>query len=117
MPGMSVNSRSIPWFTTLSFCFYLAASLPQANGAEPTAASLAFTSTDPVALRARGLMDKGQFHDAELLLSENRVAHNGATQALEEVAEIIRRTRLEYCVTKDALLKKVQERVPDTTPK
>jgi transglutaminase-like putative cysteine protease len=117
MHGMSVTSLSVPLFRSLTFCFCVAASLPSANAKEPAAAALAFTSSDPLVLRARGLMDKGRFHDAELLLKENTVADNRASQAREELAEIIRRTRLEYCVTKEALLKRVQERIPDATPK
>jgi hypothetical protein len=64
----STNVKPIPLLPaglivtmTVSFC--------TAFAAEPPAASAAFTSRDPVVLKALGLMKSGQFQKAEELLA------------------------------------------------
>jgi transglutaminase-like putative cysteine protease len=102
----------------LTILLFLASSLVLASASDPPAASLAFTSHDPIILHARALMDSGKFHEAESLLKDQTSASDGnAAQAREELLEILRRTRIEYSLSKDAVLKKVQERIPDATAK
>jgi transglutaminase-like putative cysteine protease len=86
--------------------------------AEPPASSLAFISRDWVVLKARDLMGQGKFSDAEKLLQANGT--KGTKQELEarqQLAELIRRTRYEYSVSPEELVRKVQETVPDATPR
>lgn len=92
---------------------------PKADSAsEPTAASLAFTSPDPVVLQALNFMKSGKFREAETLLSANtdHVASE-ALRARSETLEIIRRTRFEYSLDAEELLAKVRKSVPDATAK
>lgn len=89
-----------------------------ATAGEPAAASLAFTSKDPVVLEALSLMQAGKFKAAESLLAAN--ASQGTPEALRariETADIIRRTRFEYSLAPDKLLAKIQKSVPDATAK
>ncbi|MDB6056581.1 MAG: Transglutaminase-like superfamily protein [Verrucomicrobiales bacterium] len=85
---------------------------------EPAAASPAFTSKDKTVLKARRLMDEGRFADAEKTLRD-KVGKSpaGDVEARTQLLEIIRRTRLEYSMTLDALLRKVQADIPNTTAK
>jgi len=83
---------------------------------EPNAASLAFTSKDPVVLQAFELVKSGKFEDAEDLLCAN--ANQDTPEALRargETLEIIRRTRFEYSLDLDGLLAKVRRSIPDAT--
>jgi transglutaminase-like putative cysteine protease len=82
--------------------------------AEPPAASRAFTSKDKSVVRARRLMDKGHFHDAETVLQAVDGKASDA-EARAELLEVIRRTRLEYPLNHDALLRKVQADIPDVS--
>ena len=92
------------------------ASLPAALATEPTGASAAFTSKDPVVLRALALMRSGKFHKAEDLLSaEDSQGDAESLRARRETLEILRRTRIEYSLDAPGLLAKVQESVPDAT--
>lgn len=97
--------------------FAVTPSLPgQAAPAEPTAASTAFTSADPVVRQARQLMDTGQFKSAEdLLAAPERAADAAARQARVEMAEILRRVRREYSLDAAGLLAKIRKSVPDAT--
>ena len=89
-----------------------------AFAAEPPAASLAFTSKDPVVLQARALMDSGKFHQAEGLLRGTQTTGDAdAQRARTETLEIIRRTRIEYSLTPEQLLAKVRKSIPDATAK
>jgi transglutaminase-like putative cysteine protease len=84
--------------------------------AEPTAASAAFTSRDPVVLNALDLMKSGEFQKAEALL--HSAASQGDAEALrarKEALDIIRRTRFEYSLDEAGLLAKVRKSIPDVT--
>ena len=83
---------------------------------EPAAASRAFTSKDKAVVHARQLMDQGRFRDAEKALQAK--ADKGSAsdiKARAELLEVIRRIRLEYSLTLDALLRKVQADIPDAS--
>jgi hypothetical protein len=83
---------------------------------EPAAASLAFTSKDPVVLHALDLMKSGKFKAAEMVLAASQ---GGAEEmrARSETFEIIRRTRFQYSLDMDGLVAKVRTSVPNSTPK
>ena len=87
-----------------------------AQGKEPTASSLAFTSTDPIVLQARGLMESGKFKEADSLLagSTNQTSPE-ALRARAETRDIIRRIRYEYSLDAAGLLVKVKKSIPDAT--
>ena len=89
-----------------------------APAAGPPAASAAFTSSDPVVRKALGLMKSGKFQKAESLLSTTDSQSGAeAVHAQREAPEIIRRTRIEYSLTPEALLAKVKKSVPEATAK
>ena len=78
----------------------MTASLCTASAAELPAASAAFTSRDPVVLKARALMDSGKFQKAEaMLVGAETLGDAQARRARAETLEIIRRTRIEYSLT------------------
>jgi transglutaminase-like putative cysteine protease len=90
--------------------------LPSALGTEPTAASAAFTSQDPVVLKALALMQSGKFKPAEdLLTTSDRPGDAAALRARSEALEILHRTRIEYSLDAASLLAKVRQSVPDAT--
>src|SRR6478672_318430 len=80
-------------------------------GTEPSGASQAFTTDDPVVLRARGLVAEGRFAEAEAVLRES----GGAAQARAEMLDLIARIRAAYTLDEPALLKKLQPTIPDVT--
>lgn len=83
---------------------------------EPTGASLAFTSKDPVVLQATDLMKAGQFKEAEALLAASTNA--GAPEAQRargETLDILHRIRFEYSLDAEGLLAAVRKSVPDAT--
>ena len=85
-------------------------------GAAPTGASLAWTSADPIVVRARGWVGDGRFADAEALLkAEAQAADSEAARARREMLEIIRRIRREYSLTPEDLLARVKRSLPDVT--
>ena len=101
---------------TLCLLLPVVASLSAALAAEPPAASAAFTSKDPVVLKALALMKSGKFQKAEALLGEPDPKPDAdARRARSEALEIIRRTRIEYSLSPEALLAKVRRSVPDAT--
>lgn len=82
----------------------------------PTGALLGWTSQDRVVARARELVEAGRLAEAEALLqSESRPEDQKAAQARREMAEIIRRIRVEYSLTHDALLAKLKKTIPEVT--
>ena len=94
----------------------MTASLCTAPAAEPPAAAAAFTSKDPVVLKARALLDSGKFQEAEaMLLAAETEGDAEACRARGETLEILRRIRIEYSLDADALLAKVRQSVPDAT--
>ena len=80
---------------------------------EPTGASAAFTSTDPLVLDARKLMDQGRFAQAEKLLDS---AGPQSQPAAGELREIITRIRIAYRLDAAAMLARLQQSVPGATP-
>lgn len=94
-----------------------APALPLAvTAAEPTAASAAFTSQDPVVADARALLDIGKFSQAEQLLTAPEAQADPVTlRGRAELAEIARRLRHEYSLTATGLLAKVRKSIPDAT--
>lgn len=103
-------------FLMFAFVVVLLAAGCGAMAGEPSGASLAFTSRDPVVLQALDLVNNGKFSEAETLLAANT---NGAAvealQARAEAAEIIRRVRVEYSLDAAGLLQKVKKTIPDAT--
>jgi transglutaminase-like putative cysteine protease len=84
---------------------------------EPPGASLAFTSTDPIVIRAVALLNQGNLSDAESLLKSAAPATDPETdRARAEALELIRRTRLEYSQDPPTLLAKIQKSIPDAQP-
>src|SRR5205807_2073848 len=113
--------QSIASFVSFLLFSSLIASIAAANAGsatEPAAASLAFTSKDPMVLQALDLMKSGKFKEAETLLSD-RASQDGAEalRVRRETLEVIRRTRLQYSLNADELLAKVRTSVPDATAK
>ncbi len=87
-----------------------------AVAAEPPAASVAFTSQDPVVIKALALVKSGKFKQAESLLNTaDARADAEALRARQEALEIIRRTRIEYSLDPAGLLAKIRRSVPDAT--
>src|SRR4051794_36381435 len=74
------------------------------SGSEPSGASIAFTTDDPVVLQARRLVADGHFADAEALLRQPGDAH--AVQARAEMVDIIGRIRAAYGLDGPTLLAK-----------
>src|SRR5664280_1175728 len=90
-------------FLPASLMVALATWEPATSAAEPTGASLAFTSHDPLVVKAMDLMQSGKFHEAENVF----YAHTGSSsleimRAQSEAIEIIRRTRYEYSLDAEA---------------
>lgn len=79
---------------------------------EPTGASAAFTSNDPLILNARKLMDEGKFAQAEKLLGS---AGPQSQPAASELREIIGRIRIAYSLDASAMLVKLQKSIPGAT--
>ncbi len=71
-----------------------------ATADEPTAASLAFTSSDKVIQQARALLDQGQFKSAESLLRQDLDNLSADQQRVRlELLEIMARIKYEYALT------------------
>lgn len=103
-------------FVGLVLALTFAMNVSNAAPSEPAAASPAFTSKDKTVLQARRLMDQGRFADAEKLLHAKLDKGNASDiEARTQLLEIIRRTRLEYSMTIDKLLRKVQADIPGAT--
>ncbi|MBN2446166.1 MAG: serine hydrolase [Phycisphaerae bacterium] len=76
----------------------------------------AVNADDDVIVKARQLVDAGQFAAAEKLLSEH--ISNAEAPVTEPAAielEIIRRIRLDYCLSADEILARVRAETPDAT--
>ena len=94
----------------------ITASLSPVFAAEPTGAAAAFTSRDPVGLKAMDLVKSGKFQQAETLLrAADGPGEAEARRARHETLDIIRRTRFEYSLDDAGLLAKVRQSVPDAT--
>jgi transglutaminase-like putative cysteine protease len=115
MRAANTDMRPIP-LLTLCLLLPVAAALSAALAAEPPGATAAFTSKDPVVLKALALMKSGKFQKAETLLgAADTGADAEALRARGETLEIIRRTRTEYSLDPAALLAKVRKSIPDAT--
>lgn len=109
-------NRTMTFSLTLLTGFTILTGTAAAATSEPAAASLAFTSKDPVVRQALELMNAGKFNEAESLLATH--AGDDSPEALlarSETADIIRRTRFEYSLDANGLLAKVRKSVPDAT--
>jgi transglutaminase-like putative cysteine protease len=83
---------------------------------EPSGAPIAFTSKDPAVKQALSLMNEGKFKEAKALLSaDDSSADASATQAREELKEVIRRTLQDYSLSPAGLLAKLKKDIPDVT--
>ncbi|MGB7158180.1 MAG: transglutaminase domain-containing protein [Tepidisphaeraceae bacterium] len=98
-------------------CFFMTTTASAATpSTQPTGASLAFTSDDPVTKQALALLNDGKFAEAQTLLaSDDGHADASVAQAREEMKEIIRRTRRDYSVSAGDVLKKIQKSIPDAS--
>ncbi len=84
---------------------------------QPTGASLAFTTDDPVTKQALAMLNQGKFAEANALLAaQHGHANATAAQARTELSEIIRRTRRDYSANAGDVLKKIQLSIPDAAP-
>lgn len=83
---------------------------------DPPAASLAFTSNDPIVLQALDFVKSGKFKEAESLLAAN-TNHDSAValRARSETMDIIHRIRHGYSLDPAELLAKIREKIPDAT--
>jgi hypothetical protein len=87
-----------------------------APSTQPTGASLAFTSDDPITKQALSLMNDGKFAEAQsLLATDEGHADPEVARAREEMKEVIRRTRRDYSVSAADMLKKIQRSISDAT--
>lgn len=80
---------------------------------QPTGASVAFTSQDPVIVRCRDLMESGEFAKATNLLDHERPSDE---RAAGELRDIIARTRSAYTTDAARMLSKIRSSIPDVTP-
>ncbi|HEX5243266.1 MAG TPA: transglutaminase domain-containing protein [Tepidisphaeraceae bacterium] len=113
--GRGGVGRVLPFFIIALFITYLIMASDTLAGAvtvsQPTGASLAFTSDDPVVVEARAMMEQGHFSDAEHLLK----APGGDQRARQEAVEIIARTRRDYRLSANELLARLHSSIPDAT--
>src|SRR5687768_6619630 len=90
----------------------MATTLCDATETEPTGAASAWTTSDAVVVRARELVARGKFQEAERALKD---ATNGDRRAQGEMLDIIRWTRWEYGLDEAGLIEKVRKSIPDLT--
>ncbi len=93
--------------SVLSSAAIAADSPPSASGA-----SLAFTSSDPVVVQARELMEAGEFTKAIRLLDSEKPSD---ARAGEELRDVMGRIRVAYATEPDVMLAKVKKAIPDVT--
>lgn len=107
-------------FKALAVCCIAAAASAAAGTAvatEPSGASAAFTSQDPIVSQALELIAAGDFRSAEQLLSEPEPAASpAALKARSELVDIMHRVRHEYSLDAAGLLAKVKKQIPDASP-
>lgn len=93
----------------------LAAGLASAAAGGPGAAAI-FVAPDPVLVSARELIARGELARADRLLAEHPGRSDPAVaQACDDSREIIRRYRIEYRLSPEALLEKLRPSIPDVT--
>ncbi len=79
---------------------------------EPSGASLAFTSKDPVVGEARKLVEAGEFTKAAKLLDSDKPAD---ARAADELRDVIARIRVAYSTDAKTMLAKIKRSIPDVT--
>ena len=96
--------------------FFMTTAFAQAvPTSQPTGASLAFTSDDPVINKSMDLVTAGKYKEADALLKEPPATDPATKQAREEMGEVIRRLRREYSLTAEDLLARVRKSIPDAS--
>src|SRR5436305_15336308 len=75
---------------------------------EPTGASLAWTSEDPLVVRARELVQQGRLGDAIAALGQPADANDARAQMIE----LISRLRYQYAYSAADMLKRLEEPLP-----
>jgi transglutaminase-like putative cysteine protease len=94
----------------------LAAVLAQPVDINNSGASLLFTSSHPVAIQIRGLMEQGSLGKAEKLLGDTQEESDSELDPLlTEAADIIRRLRREYALDLSDLMIKLKDLIPNIT--
>jgi transglutaminase-like putative cysteine protease len=88
------------------------AATPSDFAAEPSGASVAFTSRDPLIVEARQLMDSGEFTKATELLNSAKTAD---ARAGDELREVMARIRVAYSTDANAMLAKAKRSIPEVT--
>src|SRR5258706_395538 len=96
----------------ITILMILVATSAIANDAQPTGASLAWTSNDSTIVRARSLLADGKFTQAE---AELELSSNVDPAARDEMLEIISRLRHEYPFSAAQMLQKLADPLPGTT--
>lgn len=87
-----------------------------AMAGEPSAATVAFTTADPVVVAARGLLESGDLAEVERRLDSADADGPAAdARARAELAEIVRRLRHDYSLDAAGLAAAVRGIVPDAT--
>src|SRR5258708_38318040 len=125
MTGCHADSES-PQYPTVNHPLFPAAlmagvlvmALPPVpiQAAEPTGASLAWTSNDPVVAQARDLVKAGKLAEAEALLrTPDAKAGQAALAARGELVELIPRVRYDYSLTARQITDTGQRTVPGLT--
>src|SRR5688500_14880236 len=90
----------------------MATAMCEAAETEPTGAATAWTTSDEVVVRARELVARGKFQEAERALKD---ATDGDRRAQGEMLDITRWTRWEYGLDEAELIEKVRKSIPDLT--
>jgi transglutaminase-like putative cysteine protease len=88
------------------------AATPSDTAAEPSGASVAFTSQDPSIFEARRLMESGEFAQAKSLLDAGKPADG---RAADELRDIMDRIRIAYSTDAGAMLAKLKPSIPDVS--
>ena len=88
------------------------AATPSDVSAQPSGASVAFTSRDPLIVEARQSMDSGEFTKATELLDSGNPSD---ARAGDELREVIERIRAAYATDADAMLVKLKRSIPEVT--
>src|SRR5688572_3045524 len=87
----------------------MATAICGASETEPTGAASAWTTSDATVTRARELVAKGTFAEAERALHS---AARGDRRAQAEMLDVIRRMRWEYDLEELGLLEKLRKSIP-----
>src|SRR4051812_48123147 len=83
-----------------------------AGGVDRSGALAAFTSTDPVVVSARRMIEAGRLTGAEQLLAWQRSDDPDVQRARDETGELIRRIRIDYSLDDPGMLARVKPYVP-----